>query len=410
MAPTGLESLSISHFRVLRKIGQSENAKKWLVRTGVLLLFFASAARAVRFPNHYASIHWVLNYDLGFVKRALPGTLFVPALKTVDPTLATRLIALTLFLLFLVLLAVLCLQILENARFSREAVLAVAAFASSPYIVMSAHLCGYFDNILMFLSLLACSLAARRSTVLAGVTTGIGVLVHESILLVGVPVTLLVEFVQQRRRSEATTLAGAGVRRLAILFALPLLAFLLLVFASPSPDRLLPHLMDHLGSYAHIGRSPVFAEEYVSPFLVHLERQVPFLLQRLLYLPGLLAMGSTLVTLFLLFGCVVPQPRLCPAMWLAFGVCAVPLALHAFAHDTARIWTLPSGVAIITLWVMRDMLDEWTEAGTRPLFWAVAVVVIAGNLLYEYPLMDNAHVLFAPLEIEQDAIIGRWLP
>jgi hypothetical protein len=45
---------------------------------GFCLILVITSLRTLRLPNDWAEGHWLLNYDYGFIKRLLPGTIFKP--------------------------------------------------------------------------------------------------------------------------------------------------------------------------------------------------------------------------------------------------------------------------------------------------------------------------------------------
>ena len=58
---------------------------------------------------------------------------------------------------------------LRRSRWSPAVVLAVLVFASSPFIVMSAHLIGYYDNMIVVLTIVSLALLLSGRPWTAGV-------------------------------------------------------------------------------------------------------------------------------------------------------------------------------------------------------------------------------------------------
>ena len=58
---------------------------KLLIVGGLLWATLITILRALRWPNDWAEAHWLISYEFGFLKRALPGTIISPFTGAQNP-------------------------------------------------------------------------------------------------------------------------------------------------------------------------------------------------------------------------------------------------------------------------------------------------------------------------------------
>ena len=120
--------------------------------------------RGHRQPNDWAEAHWLLDYRFGFVKRGLLGSLYA-AFCSVTGTLPSeggiQVIGWSLLGLFTAALLYILWRILAQTRWDASWLLLAALLASSPFVVFSAHLIGYFDHPALLLGIGSLVLALR---------------------------------------------------------------------------------------------------------------------------------------------------------------------------------------------------------------------------------------------------------
>ncbi len=326
-----------------------------LIALGLLWAFGVTLLRGLRRPNDWAEAHWLIGYDFGLIKRGLPATLLRPftAASPERAEMAITLVATALTALLCLVLIAVCGSILRRAGFSRNAVVAVAVFATSPFVVMTGHLNGYFDAPIVLLTVLAVTLAWRGRAGWAALALTIGLLVHETIFIIGFP-TVIWAALLANRRDVATGQAAA--RRLAPLLA-PLVAFAaLFVYQSFAIDaaELESTLITHLETFPFIqyDQEVIVPRAFAKSFVAHFQSQSPRVWGRL-FDPGLMLAMLPTVAVWLLFirqalrAAAMPRGLTIAAWLLPF----LPLALHLIAWDTARIWSYPIIVALLVGWV-----------------------------------------------------------
>ena len=364
-----------------------------LIALGLLWAFGVTLLRGLRRPNDWAEAHWLIGYDFGLIKRGLPATLLRPftAASPERAEMAITLVATALTALLCLVLIAVCGSILRRAGFSRNAVVAVAVFATSPFVVMTGHLNGYFDAPIVLLTVLAVTLAWRGRAGWAALALTIGLLVHETIFIIGFP-TVIWAALLANRRDVATGQAAA--RRLAPLLA-PLVAFAaLFVYQSFAIDaaELESTLITHLESFPFIqyDQEVIVPRAFAKSFVAHFQSQSPRVWGRL-FDPGLMLAMLPTVAVWLLFirqalrAANTPRRLIMAAGLLPF----LPLALHLIAWDTARIWSYPIIVALLVGWVACLAAEPARlRAADSRLLTVLGLSTLPLNVFGRVPLMD----------------------
>src|SRR5262249_36160132 len=138
--------------------------------------------RAARLPNKFSTEHWLIDYRFGFVKRGLVGSVLSVVTGLAGTPPSERLIdalAIAMFVIFCAALLYVALLVVRRSRWSTDMALAALVFLSSPFVVMSAHLIGYYDNIVILLTLLSLALLFRRRVWAGAAVQAVAILVHE---------------------------------------------------------------------------------------------------------------------------------------------------------------------------------------------------------------------------------------
>jgi len=361
-------------------------------RVDVFVLFAwmlaVTVLRGVRLPNDFAIEHWLIDYRFGLVKRGLVGTILALATGATGARPTEQLVDVLSVLLFAGFCAALLAVGLRSARQSRwsnDSILAVVVFLSSPFIVMSAHLVGYFDNIIILLAMLSIALAVRGKLWWAAAVQALAILVHESAILVGLPGLCLCWFLVDARNREA----GRPPLRLAPLL-LPAAAFLLVTMRnSIAPRDVEQSLTAYLATYPfvekglHVVRVPHWVTiTLLDSYALH---QGHFL-ERLLsesrlgaVVPSVAALLAYVFTAF---------ERRAQTTVLVLGVCLAPQMMHLVAWDTSRIWTYSIVCAFLVLWSYAEIYTDVNIAPPR-FVRLVCVAALILNAIETIPLMDG---------------------
>jgi hypothetical protein len=358
-------------------------------------------ARAVRPPNDFAEAHWLLDYRFGFIRRGFAGSLLSLASSAGLPGPSERVIAALAFLglglLLLVLLWAAARAVWSDAD-PGVTFAAAAVFASSPFIVMAAHFMGYLDHLLVVAAFAAAWLARDGRLWTAAAIAAVGVLLHESFVLVGLPLVLL---------GASLRPAGVGRFRAAGLvpFALPVCAALALwaseVFVL---DRvaLRGQLEARLSAFPFVGGDMnLFVPEWLTTDTLATWERQRHAFWRHVSDPNLLRlMAPSAAFLVLATGALAPAGWRGRRALAAAAVVLAPLLLHAVAWDTARIWTYTIVTAFGCLW-LSVATDGASCSAARRWLLAAAVPIVVANVVGRSPLMDG--------EIERFSLATRLL-
>lgn len=206
-----------------------------IITLGILAFQFVNNLREV---DAFKTVHWVWNYELGFVKRALPGAMaeWLLGQKINGPDIILYIsstIVLTVFLAYAAFAAI----VVYARPTPRVAAIALSGALLQPALPNFAFDLGRFDAINFLLFLLACHAIVSGSRQLAvtavAMCGSIAMLVHEAFLIMHLPLLLTVLTMRLatvdglRGRSLVATTMMAG--------ALPFVAFAAVwVLGSPS--------------------------------------------------------------------------------------------------------------------------------------------------------------------------------
>jgi len=361
----------------------------WLVALSLLTVTLAlTLSRALRWPNDFAEAHWLLDYRFGFVKRGLAGQLLssMLGLAGAEPSAATiTFLSVALLTTLAVLLLWMAWQLVRSTPQPASAVLVALAFLSSPFIVMSAHLIGYLDGLLIVLSVAAAGLALRGRPWAAGAVQAAAILIHESAILVGFPVLCLAWWVTATR----TDARGSLLSRAAPL-VLPIAAFALVALSARAlPPDFQDRFSQHLSRFAFVeGDMHIFVPEWITPgFTQQVAEQKHRFTQRIASAEMYGLMLPTVIALLVwtVDACRVRVRSITFA--LLIGATFVPQLMHVAAWDTVRIWTYSVAMAWLGAWTLARAhgADGTLSAGVRGL----ALLALVVNVLAATPLLDN---------------------
>lgn len=370
---------------------------RWPILLGLLWGGGVTLLRGLRSPNDWAEAYWLISYDFGFLKRALPGTLLKPFITgqsaaSQETTLA--IVSFFLLAIFCMIIVKLCYDILQSNEFSTTSVFAIAVFLTSPFVVMSGHLNGYFDNLIIMLSALALLLTLRGHLWAAALVLSAGVLVHETILLIGFPAVVWTAWLY-RRQTNRNSSTPVTIHYLLPL-TLPLVMFAVLVvyqaafLEARTTGRMLAAYLAQFG-FVQRDRPIIVALAYVTSFGEYLATEGPQLLERLLSLRFLIIILPSLFLLLVFARSTLRARAIAPVMIAAAIIIPfLPLSLHAIAWDTSRIFTYPLIVTLLIIWAECKFVPILRSVKSHPLAFGLAsTLVIMTTILVRTPLMDG---------------------
>lgn len=352
------------------------------------LTLVLTLSRAWRWPNDFAEAHWLLDYRFGFVKRGLAGHLLHSVLKQFGAWPTSQIISAISVAILVLLAAVLlwtALQVVATAARPEAAVLVSLAFVSSPFVVMTAHLMGYLDGIVLLLTVGAVVLTLKKRLWAAAAAQAIAILVHESAVLVGLPMFLLAIWVTTEQPASRE---GRAKRLLPL--ALPFIACIALAL---SAGRLRPDFQQvyslHLMNYPFVaGDMHIFVPEWITPgFIQQLAEQKRHFVDRITQAPML---GLVLPTVIALLAWTMDACRLRVRSLTALlfvGATFAPQLMHLAAWDTMQIWTYSIAMAWLGAWILARASGAGGEVslGVR----GTAVLALLVNIAATTFLLDH---------------------
>ncbi len=382
----------------MMKISQTNDVIRWAI---IGWTFAITITRAIRAPNDFSEAHWLLDYRFGFIKRGLIGSLCnaVTALLgfQMNPGLIVTLSVLTLCSMTAAIF--LLLYRASRRHEPNDDVFALGVvFASSPFVVMQAHLVGYFDALLYVFAIASVALTLFDRPFAAALVSIVAILSHESYLLIGFPLVCLASVAM-------LTASGKRARWITHIVALclPLAAFLaipVLQFLTTDAVTLRQQLTEHLDSFGFVPtRSRGVAEWQTTTFLQYLRQQVGDFDERLLNPVILASVGPPLLVLLVFIHASFRIRAFSLFSIMLLGVVCAPLALHAVAWDTERISIYSIGGAFIASWILAE--TRVTRSRAHDIILLAAVPTLVLNVFGRIPLMDG--------EIERFSDISRLL-
>ncbi|MEN6521994.1 MAG: hypothetical protein ABFD46_12695 [Armatimonadota bacterium] len=375
-----------------------------LLYTGLIWTFVVTLFRGFRTPNDWAEAHWLVSYQFGLVKRGLPGTLIKPILllnnsqSFAEHTVLT--ISTLLLVTFCIVLFGICFSIIREQRYSIESVLVSFIFLSSPFVVISAHLNGYYDNILFLISIWSIVAIRRNRLWLASVLLSLGILVHESIILAGIPSAILALIICSKSK---TTQDKKPLWRHTLQFMLPVCVFIVLsIYASFFTDTnaLCASLYNYISQYSFIEyqRNIMVPACITSSFTTYLQSEWPCFLPSLSN-PVFIMANIPGLAVIILYTIRIMRKMKLSFIPYALIVPLLPLLLHAIAWDTSRIWTYPLIAALFTLWIVHSAPGAArSRLPVNILFVVFGIAVAIWQLNTRVQLMDDMYDPFTSFE------------
>ncbi len=348
-----------------------------------------TVARAIRLPNIYAKCHWLFDYRFGFMKRGLVGAVCNNITAILGKTVTSDLISILsgiAFGLFIIGMILIMIDLLEESGYEMNVILLIAVFVSSPFIVMSAHIFGYFDNILYLILMLSIYFVEKKLFLTAAVISSAAILIHESYLVIGVPLLYFSVFMKCCSDDKEKK---PRVRDI-IFMSLPIFVFIFLfVYGTINKDNELNSKLYHyLNSFDYIStnrRRGVSHWQTIS-FFELFRTQSRFFMRRLfqldaiaVFVPGLIII---LQFIYASFKIKVLSFR---SIFLQIVILA-PLTMHIIAFDTIRLSLNSVGIGFLTIWVLKKDLPFFKF---DPGMIVPAFIVLAVNFFTRVPLMDN---------------------
>lgn len=379
-----------------------------LLLLGLFWSFLMTILRSFRLPNDWAEAHWLISYKFGFIKRALPGTIISPFTNfeyfRTNGNLIIAGISISLFIIFSLTLFLIAFRIIRQSNYKNEVVILVAIFLTSPFIVMSAHLNGYYDNIIILISVLSTILILKESVIKAAILLSIGVLVHETIFFIGIPAVTFTAFLKYQKQNDQLKLFDLLISFTKFhmsLILLPIGTIIILIVTQSFLDisTVRENLISHISLFNFIyeNREVTVPTAFTTSFSEYLKSESPMFFERMTVGTNLLQIGLPLLALFSYLWLSLAKFKDKILIFSLFSVVTLlPLLLHIIAWDTSRIWAYPLITAFLAFWGIREAFFEELVDQIKSRYILSAYFVVFIFQLFSYvPLMDNVSDRFS---------------
>jgi hypothetical protein len=320
-------------------------------------LLSVTAYRGIQWPNDWAEAHWLIGYQFGFIKRGLVGQLF-SLLPIGDSEQAIRTASSVILLIHTSLIVVIAHRLVRKEDNHPFIFSSVVLFLVSPFIVMTAYLNGYYDHLFLSLSIASIYLTLRGRTFFASLVLSLGLLIHESIILFGLPISAYGILLARDKEPSSR------IRELFILFFFPFLVFSFLFLYQSflfDADETRSLMEAHLRRFDFVGTGKLVLvpESFTESFIGKLSDELPFFYSRIsnwFYLSRIVP--YLVLVLVVVYAKLRGSRRVHLDMLLALLCILSPLTLHLIAGDISRIWTYPLMAAFLVLWVVLEKTDK----------------------------------------------------
>jgi MFS family permease len=367
---------------------KSKQCKDLITASVIIWTFAVTISRSIRTPNDFSEAHWLLDYRFGFIKRGFIGSLYTVITDFLGLQKSPRLILFLSLITLCGMFAAMLFMLWNSHRRQQSKDLPVVlgvVFGSSPFVVMSAHLLGYFDAILYVLAMVSVGLVLRARGYASAIVSSVAILSHEAYLLIGMPLVCLASVVAISLGSARTSW-----RPYVVALLIPISVFLTispLQRLTTNSEKLRTQLYLHLDSFDIVPtRSRDVATWQTVSLVRFFQSQKGAFFDRLLSPRIWASIGLPLLfILFIIYSSFrIRAYSLLSAALLCFIF--APLAMHAVAWDTARISTYLIGGAFIAYCVIEGARPTQGVGGSYLL---IALPALFVNIVGSVPLMDG---------------------
>lgn len=340
-------------------------------------------------PDPWAVAHWLMDYRFGFIKRGLGGEIFGFFLEKTDFNILV-VSAIILVMLYLTLLVIAVKETWKEYSFYK--VLFYLIFFLSQYAVFSMHLIGYFDHLIILMTIISVYFIRNKMILLPAMLTTFCIMIHEISLFLMVPVCLFALLVNEIHNNKLV-FNRTLFKKLGLYLLFPLIAVVSISFYQESyGNRNFQAIYDYLQSTGKIGKKVTrsVAAAYTESFSNYLKSELPYFLNRVFISKCTIKYGIPL--LFMMYMAYRELQKTDIRLLIVLAAVSVsPLLLHAIAWDTFRIWAFPFIMLFLCFWILRGRCHVEDLSGNK-LSWleitfflvAVMLVSLFPNILFHF--------------------------
>lgn len=343
-------------------------------RKPLLIFLFAyalvfSVLKTIRFPNGWSGGHWMLDYRFGFIKRGLGGEIFGWFFEKNEHNfflLSVGILLLLYVLIFRIVLKEICKQ-----QYSFYRILFFLIFLLSQYIVFSAHIIGYLDNVIFLLTILVVSLIKQGKLLLSALIASVSIFIHEMCFILMLPIScfaIIVSEISDEKFLLKDIFSGKIFKKLFLFLIFPFLMMISVsVFQEMNDEVYFSKIFNYLKEFPFISERTAdsVASAYTKSFSYYFSEEKGNFIHRLLMSTCTIFCGiPILFSLWMIFKEFKLNKNFQLFILLA-GISFIPLLLHAVAYDTYRIWTYPFMILFLGFRVLSSKFTVKNEAGRK---------------------------------------------
>ncbi|AZA54376.1 hypothetical protein [Chryseobacterium sp. G0201] len=331
-----------------------------------LLYFYAlifSVLKTIRFPNEWSEAHWLIDYRFGFIKRGLAGQIFGFFFQKNEFNIL--LVSAVILLILYGCIYFIVLKQTNNLSQNIYRVVFYLVFFLSQYIVLSAHIIGYFDHIVFLLTILIIYLIRKNLIFLSSILVCISLLIHEISFFLTIPISLfaLIVAAMSNEKFSFNEVFNLQLLKKSILFlGLPaVLMFFLSYYQEIYGKENYLSLFNYLKASGFIKKdiADLVATSYTEKFTYYLETESKSFVIKMIYHKSF---AFSLPILFLLFIVYKEYQRIGLPLFFLFIIAVLsPLLLHFVAWDTYRIWAFPYMTMFLGYWILNVKFKNSTD-------------------------------------------------
>lgn len=348
-----------------------------------LLYFYAlifSVLKTIRFPNDWSEAHWMLDYRFGFIKRGLAGQIFGFFFEKNE--FSILLVSAVILLILYSCVYFIALKQTNDSSRNIYRVTFYLIFFLSQYIVLSAHIIGYFDHIIFLFTILIIYLIRRNLIFLSSILVCISLLIHEITFFLTIPISLfaiIIAKMPNEKFSFKEVLNLKLLKKSFLFLAFPVVMMFFLSYYQEiyGKDNYL-NLFNYLHGLAFITTdiADLVATSYTEKFTHYLATESKGFVIKMIYYKSF---AFSLPILLLLFIVYKEYQRIGLPLFLIFTIAVLaPLLLHFVAWDVYRIWAFPYMTMFLGYWILNLKFKNNTD---QPKQFPVSLIIISALVM-----------------------------
>lgn len=389
---------------MLTNVPKSNGLLKYIWFASLAWAMAVGTLRTWSTASCYAKVQWLTGYEIGWVKRGVPGTLF-SILQKLMPNVPTlnllNFVTIAIYICFgFCLLYSIYILVLKRS-YSIISILSTTLFTVSSFWVMQANLMGFYDHIVFITTIICIHLVLNDKLLPVVILSSICVFVHETFILTGLPIIIFAIIHSMQVTAKKTKDSSRLIKYAVLTSAIPILLFLVqsvMQGAFYETNELTQRSRLNLRSYEFMDETCIrsFPELLNRDVLSFLKTELIYSTQRLFNFKNFSEQFATIASYLLL---IVGTIGLNKKRYLAFIVftIGIPQSLHLIAWDTARIWSYSVLLSFLSLYIILFYSNKKFSFNKIIIYTFLFILVFLFTIVQNFYLLNKAkdHLLIA---------------